>query len=69
LRGKAPEAINNKHILIENALYYISDVNGDPMVRLYIPSHIKPEYKSIKPIIYLFPDRVVGYGPLTSTPM
>ena len=42
LRGKAPEAINNKHILIENALYYISDVNGDPMVRLYIPSHIKP---------------------------
>jgi hypothetical protein len=29
----------------------------------------QPEYKSIKPIIYLFPDRVVGYGPLTSTPI
>ena len=41
LRDKAPAAIKNKHILIENALYYISDVNGDPMVRLYIPSHIK----------------------------
>ena len=41
LRDKAPAAITNKHILIENALYYISDVNGDTMVRLYIPSHIK----------------------------
>jgi hypothetical protein len=29
----------------------------------------QPEYKSIKPIIYLFPDRVLGYSPLTSTPM
>jgi uncharacterized protein (UPF0305 family) len=53
LKDKAPAASKNKHILIEDALYYILDVNGDPM----------------KPIIYLFPGIVVGYGPLTSTPM
>jgi hypothetical protein len=41
LKDKAPAASKNKHILIEDALYYILDVNGDPMVRLYIPSHIK----------------------------
>ena len=41
LKDKAPATSKNKHILIEDALYYILDVNGDPMVRLYIPSHIK----------------------------
>jgi hypothetical protein len=30
LKDNAPAAIKNKHILIEDALCYISDVNGDP---------------------------------------
>jgi hypothetical protein len=56
LRDKAPAAIKNKHILIENALYYISDVNGDPMVRLYIPSHIR------QTVVEQYHDNKLPYG-------
>jgi hypothetical protein len=56
LRDKAPAAIKNKHILIENALYYISDVSGGPMVRLYIPSDIK------QTVVEQYHDKNRAYG-------
>ncbi|CAC5387939.1 unnamed protein product [Mytilus coruscus] len=38
---KVPEAVQNKYIIIDDILYYISNVDNDPIIRLYIPSHIK----------------------------
>ncbi|CAC5408706.1 unnamed protein product [Mytilus coruscus] len=38
---KVPEAVQNKYIIIDDILSYISNVDNDPIIRLYIPSHIK----------------------------
>ncbi|CAC5412398.1 unnamed protein product [Mytilus coruscus] len=38
---KVPEAVQNKYIIIDDILYYISNIDNDPIIRLYIPSHIK----------------------------
>ncbi|CAC5412412.1 unnamed protein product [Mytilus coruscus] len=38
---KVSEAVQNKYIIIDDVLYYISNVDNDPIIRLYIPSHIK----------------------------
>lgn len=38
--GKATSSIQNKHLIIDNVLYYISKPDGEPIIRLYVPSHL-----------------------------
>ena len=37
---KVPKAVQRKHILVDNIMYYISDVDTNPILRLYVPEHI-----------------------------
>ncbi|MCG8049023.1 MAG: reverse transcriptase domain-containing protein, partial [Candidatus Thiodiazotropha endolucinida] len=38
---KASKTVQQKHIIIDNVLYYISDVDSNPTLRLYVPKHLK----------------------------
>ncbi|MCG7879465.1 MAG: DDE-type integrase/transposase/recombinase, partial [Candidatus Thiodiazotropha endolucinida] len=40
--GNLPVSLQKKPIILENILYYISDVDSDPVLRLYIPVHLQP---------------------------
>ena len=33
--------IQTKHIIIDNILYYLSDPDNDPILRLYVPKHLR----------------------------
>ena len=39
--GKLPKSLKKKHVIIDNILYFISDVYFDPILRLYIPEHLR----------------------------
>ena len=41
--GKASQAINSKHILSDNALYYLSKADSDPVIWFHIPEHLRKE--------------------------
>lgn len=38
---KVPKAVQRQHILVDNIMYYISDVDTDPILRLYVPVHLR----------------------------
>lgn len=38
---KLSPSLANKYVVHENILYYISNADSDPVLRLYIPSHLK----------------------------
>ena len=38
---KASQATTSKYIILNNILYYLSKCDSDPVIRLYIPSHLK----------------------------
>ena len=38
---RVPKAVQKRHIIMENILYYISNVDSEPALRLYIPEHLK----------------------------
>ena len=38
---KVPKAVQRKHILEDNIMYYISDVDTNPILRLYVPVHLR----------------------------
>ena len=37
----ASQATTSKYIILDNILYYLSKSDSDPVIRLYIPSHLK----------------------------
>ena len=37
------QAINNKYILLDNILYYLSKADLDPVIQLNIPEHLRKE--------------------------
>lgn len=39
--GKAKKAVENKYILIGDILYYISKADTEPVLRLYVPVHLR----------------------------
>ena len=39
-QGKCKAKIRNQFLVIENLVYFISDPNGEPITRLYIPEHL-----------------------------
>ena len=41
VHGDPGKEIQRKHITIENILYYLSDPNNDPILRLYVPKHLR----------------------------
>ncbi len=43
INDKLSKAIAKKHLLTDNVLYYISNADSDPILRLYIPAHT-PHY-------------------------
>ena len=40
-KGDVTSPNYSKHVVLDNTLYYISNVNDNPMLRSYIPYHIK----------------------------
>ena len=38
---KVPKAAQRRHILVDDIMYYISDVDTDPILRLYVPVHLR----------------------------
>ena len=38
---KMSSAVASKYIILDNILYYLSKSDSDPIIRLYIPSHLK----------------------------
>ena len=42
-QGKAKKAVSDKHLLIDNLLYYLSHADSDPTLRLYVPNHYRSE--------------------------
>ena len=38
---KVPTAVQKRHLIIDNILYYISNMDADPILRLYIPEHLR----------------------------
>ena len=38
---KASQATSSKYIILDNILYYLSKCDSDPVIGLYIPSHLK----------------------------
>ena len=34
-------SVTSKYIVLDNILYYLSQSDSDPIIRLYIPSHLK----------------------------
>ena len=39
--GKMSSSVASKYITLDNILYYLSKSDSDPIIRLYIPSHLK----------------------------
>ena len=40
-KESVPHSIEKRHIVIDDILYYISNVDGDPSLRLYIPENLR----------------------------
>ena len=38
--GRLSKSLEKSLIVIDNVLYFVSDVNGSPRLRLYLPDHI-----------------------------
>ena len=38
---KAPTAVQKRHLMTDDILYYISNMDADPILRLYIPEHLR----------------------------
>ena len=38
---KVSSSVFRKYIILDNILYYLSKSDSDPIIRLYIPSHLK----------------------------
>ena len=38
---KVPTAVQKRHLIIDNILYYISNMDADAILRLYIPEHLR----------------------------
>ena len=38
---KVPTAVQKRHLIIDNTLYYISNMDADPILRLYISEHLR----------------------------
>ena len=38
---EVPKAVQRKHILVENIMFYISDADTDPKLRFYVPVHLR----------------------------
>ena len=38
---KLPKSIQKRHIVMDNILYFISNADSDPVLRLYIPEHLR----------------------------
>ena len=38
---KMSSSVASKYIILDNILYYLSKSDSDPIIRLYIPSHLK----------------------------
>ena len=38
---KLPNSIQKRHIVMDNILYFISNADSDPILRLYIPEHLR----------------------------
>ena len=41
VHGDPGKEIQRKHIIIDNILYYLSDPDNDPILRLYVPKHLR----------------------------
>ena len=41
--GKTPKSVENKYILIDDILYYISKADSEPVLRLYVPLQLRQE--------------------------
>ena len=41
LNGKECKDVQRHYLLINGLVYYISNVNGDPCLRLFIPKHLR----------------------------
>lgn len=39
--GQAKKSAGEKHILIDNVLYYLTNADNDPILRLYVPFHYR----------------------------
>lgn len=39
--GEPKKDVQKKHIIIEDILYYLTDPENDPILRLYVPKHLK----------------------------
>ena len=48
--SKASSSVLSKHIILDDILYYLSKLDTDPIIRLYLPRHI------IKPIMMKYHD-------------
>ena len=38
---KMSSSVASKYIILDNILYYLSESDSDPIIRLYIPNHLK----------------------------
>ena len=41
LNNKLLPSVQERHVIIDNILYYISNVDSDPVLRLYIPEQLR----------------------------
>ena len=41
LHGQPSKSTQRSHIVIDNILYYISDPDNEPVLRLYVPGHLR----------------------------
>lgn len=41
--GEPKKDIQRKHIIIEGIFYYLTDPENDPVLRLYVPKHLKAQ--------------------------
>ena len=39
--GKESKEFRKHYLLVDDLVYYLSNVNGDPCLRLFIPKHIR----------------------------
>ena len=42
-QGQAKKALSDKHLIIDNLLYYLSNADSDPTLRLYVPAHYRSQ--------------------------
>ncbi|MEW8548463.1 MAG: reverse transcriptase domain-containing protein, partial [Candidatus Thiodiazotropha sp.] len=56
--GQANKTLQRKHIVLDNILYYMSNPDDDPIIRLYVPKHLTESIvKQVHDIIHLGLDK------------